>query len=569
MSSANHAPRKHFRSWANVGTAFTTMSVAAFLAACLFARWTPVYAQDAKQPEKKKETPRKERKTAAPQVKRPVPAAGSQIDAISLAKKVDEETQRLLTAEKMPVSPRSDDAEFLRRVHLDLVGVIPTAEKVKAFLDSTDPGKRAKAIDELLADPRFGKHLAETWASLMVQRENNNKKTNTAPLQSWLADHFNKNTPLDKTVFELLTSTGSEKENGAVAYFVGNPTVDKITDNVTRMFLGVQLQCAQCHNHPFTDYKQAEYWGMAAFFTKVKLTGGNAKNAAKKGESVGITEVSGAVKGKKLPESAKIVPAKFLHAEEPTMTKDEPARPVLAKWLTTPGNPYFARAMVNRFWFQLFARGIVNPVDDMHDDNEATHDALLNLLTDQFQASGCDVKYLVRAICNTETYQRTSRPTEGNADDKTLFSHRRVRVMTPEQLFDSFTVALGKAPDNVQPINGKKGPAATGRDNFITFFRIEDGADSLEYQIGIPQALRLMNSAQLNATTQVITQAMEGTKTPAEVIERLFLRTLSRRPTPPEATRFTAHVSQAANPRTGYGDILWALLNSSEFTMNH
>jgi len=568
MSTTEHGPGRPFWFGANFGAVLTALTVVGFISACLLARWTPVYAQDA--PAKKKDAPKKERKNPTPQVKLPVPAAGTQIDAAALAKIIDEQIQKQLAGEKLTASPRSDDAEFLRRVYLDLVGVIPSEEKVVAFLASSDPAKRAKVIDELLADQRFGHYVAENWANRMIPRESNNKRLDPKPMQNWLAERFNKNVPLDKVVYDLLTATGTAEESGAVSYFVANPTADKITDSVTRMFLGVQLQCAQCHNHPFTDYKQAEYWGMAAFFMRVK-TAGNVKNAAKGGAPVSITEGPGQAKGKKLPEGAKVVPAKFLHGDTPAMANDAPARPVLAQWLTTPGNPYFARAMVNRFWYQLFARGIVNPVDDMYEDNDATHPELLAKLTEQFQASGCDVKYLVRAICNSETYQRTSRPTADNADDKAQYSHRLVRVMTPEQMFDSIAMVVGKV-ENRAPIDkgpNKKGPPVGGRDGFVNFFRIEDGADSLEYQIGIPQALRLMNSAQLNNTNQTVSTAMEGAKGPAAVIERLFLRSLSRRPTPPELTRFTSHVEKAANPRTGYGDVLWVLLNSAEFTMNH
>src|SRR5262249_15391938 len=158
--------------------------------------------------------------------------------------------------EKARASAGADDAEFLRRVYLDLVGVIPTADKVKAFLESKDPQKREKVIDELLADPRFGSSLAENWAGMMIPRESGNRLLQTAHLQRWLAEAFNSGKPLDQLVYELLTATGDQQTNGAVTYFVGNPTVDKMTDNVTRMFLGVQLQCAQCHNHPFTDWKQ-------------------------------------------------------------------------------------------------------------------------------------------------------------------------------------------------------------------------------------------------------------------------------------------------------------------------
>ena len=301
---------------------------------------------------------------------------GQKIDGAALAKLIDQEINKRLAAEKVKSSGIADDAEFLRRVYLDLVGTIPTAEKTRAFLDSKDANKRAKVIDELLADPRFGKWIAENFVNMMIPRESNNRALSQKPLEEWFADHFNKNTPMNKTVYELLTATGEIDKNPAGVYFVANPTVDKITDNSTRLFLGVQLQCAQCHNHPFTDWKQTEYWAMAAFYMKTRVNG-TPQKAAKNGTVLAVSETNKEPKKKNgLPESAKIVPPKFLQGEQVKIPSADPSRPVLAKWMTSPDNKFFARAMVNRFWYQMFGRGIVNPVDDMHDDNAATHPQL-------------------------------------------------------------------------------------------------------------------------------------------------------------------------------------------------
>ena len=192
-----------------------------------------------------------------------------------------------LTEEKVQAAPLADDAEFLRRVYLDLVGVIPPADKVKAFLENKDADKRVKVVDELLSDPRFGSYLSERWANLMIPRDSTNRLLNNEPLKKWLAEAFNSGRPLNKVVYDLVTAKGTQEDNGAATYFVGNNTVDKITDNVTRMFMGVQLQCAQCHNHPFTDYKQTEYWAMAAFFMKTRVSA-NPQQAAKKGTPIEV-----------------------------------------------------------------------------------------------------------------------------------------------------------------------------------------------------------------------------------------------------------------------------------------
>lgn len=501
---------------------------------------------------------------------RPTPGAGSKVDHAKLASIIDQEVAQRLKEESVQASPLADDAEFLRRAYLDLTGVIPPVEKVKEFLDSKDPNRRSKLIDELLASPRYGQFMAETWANAMVPRDSNNRRLLQKPLQDWLADKFNANTPWDKFVYDLLTASGPQDQNGAVTYFISNPTPDKVTDSVTKLFLGVQLQCAQCHNHPFTSWKQKEYWGMAAFFMKVR-TSANPQQAAKKGVAIEVTE-GPAAKGKKkgLPESAMLVPAKFLQGAEPSMGKSDPYRPVLAKWLTEGKNAFFAKAMVNKMWAHFFGRGIVNPIDDMHEGNVPSHAELLSALAEQFIANGFDVKYLARAITNSKVYQTSSRPHKGNEADTELFSHVAVRVMTPEQLYDSLTTVVGQGGGGggkkAGPV-GKKGPG-TPREAFIAFFRIDD-ADPLEYQSGIPQALRLMNSPQFNnGNAAIIDQAVKAGGTP-QAIEHLYLVTVSRRPTAQELDRLSKYVAAQSAPRTAFADILWALVNSSEFTANH
>ena len=516
----------------------------------------------------------KKKAAAATAALRPTPGAGQKLDAAALTKIIDAEIDRQLAEEKIPASARSDDAEFYRRLNLDLVGSIPTVEKTTAFLDSKDPNKRAKAIDELLGDERFGKFHAELWAGMMLPRESNNRRLSAAPLETWLADEFNKNVPMNTLVYDLLTATGEQDKNGATTYFIANPSVDKITDNVTRMFLGVQLQCAQCHNHPFTDWKQKEYWGMAQFFSKVRVNG-NPNKAAKDGSPIAIIESDKQGKKNKLPESALRVSAKFLGAEEPKLAASEPNRPVLAKWLVAADNPYFARAMVNRIWHGLFGRGIVNPVDDMHANNEPSHPELLDALTEQFKASGFDMKLLMRAILNSETYQRTSKPVTANKDDRELYSHRAVRAMLPEQLFDSLVTVMGKEErprkGEMAPPMGKGKKGAGPRDQFLNFFRVVEEPDVMQYEVGIPQVLRLMNSGQTNALQGVVDRAMKsGGADNAKTVEQIYLNALSRRPTETETKHIVDLVQKTpASSRTVYGDLSWAMLNSSEFVLNH
>jgi hypothetical protein len=498
----------------------------------------------------------------------------TKLDAPALARHIDQLIEGKLQAEKVQLSPRSDDAEFLRRVYLDLTGHIPTAEQAVAFLDSKDQDKRKKLIDELLASKDFGKHQSDIWQTLMLPRDSLALRLRRyfPNLGKWLEESFNENKPWDKTVRELLTATGPIDKTGPGVYFVGHQSVDKVTDNFTKVFLGVQLQCAQCHNHPFTDWKQTEYWGMAAFFLKVRPDG-NAQQAARNGGTISVVEGNQIVRGRqRLPESAKILPPKFLQGPEPKVNANDPYRPVLAEWVTDGKNRFFAKALVNRTWAQLFGRGIVNPVDDMHEGNLPSHPELLRDLADQFTASGFDVKHLFRAICNSNAYQRTSKPAGNNKDAAPeLFARMAVKVMSPEQLFDSLTQVTG------QPGAGRPGPGGAGaarfgpltpRDQFVAFFGIEDGADPTEYQAGIPQVLRLMNGPGFNNPGAV--NRVLGGKSGKEAVEKLYLATLSRRPTSEELTRVSSYVEKnPAETRQALADVLWALLNCSEFALNH
>jgi hypothetical protein len=488
---------------------------------------------------------------------------------------VDRHLDKRLGAEGVPPSPLASDAEFLRRVYLDLTGHVPPADKVAAFLDNHDPEKRAKLIDELVAGPDFGRHLADIWQALLVPRTSETRRLSQEPLTKWLEERFNANLPWDRMVRELLTAEGNSEDNAAVTYYLGHQLqVDRLTDNVTRLFLGVQLQCAQCHNHPFTGWKQAEYWGMAAFFLKVRVAG-NPRQAVRRGNGVELHE-NGRGRPARLPDSAKVVPARFLQGAAPAVAGDAALRPILAEWLVSPRNPYFARAMVNRAWAQLFGRGIVNPVDDMHDGNVPSHPELLRELTEQFAGHNFRVKFLYRVLCNSRAYQRTSKPTDANAEaGPELFARMAIKPLTPGQLFDSLVEVVGFEPGQ-QMFRGKanrppalRGPNANPRNFFIAFFNLEDGSDPTEYQAGIPQVLRMMNGPMFNNAIYRLLPDLRGDG-PAAVVERLYLRTLGRRPTPAERDRLAAYVNQQGDQRPqAFADVFWALLNSSEFVLNH
>jgi hypothetical protein len=492
-------------------------------------------------------------------------------DSRLVAKMIDDGIAKKLAEAKVAPSPVCSDEEFIRRVYLDLTGVIPTSDNARSFLESKDPEKRAKLIDELLESPNFGRHLADMWQAKLLPRDSGNRFVLREPFVKWLESEFNKNTPWNRFVGNLVSASGTVEENPAVTYFLANRSVDKITDGVSQSFLGVQLQCAQCHNHPFTDWKQTEYWGMAEFFSKVKPD--NPRNGNKGGDNtkIGVSEGPTRTRAKDFfPESAKTVPAKFLGGEEPSLSPKSDYRPVLSSWMTDERNPYFGKAIVNRTWAQLFGTGFVNPIDDMHEGNLPSHPELFESLARNFSGNGYDLKNLYRAICNSQTYQRTSKPFNGNHTDDQFFSHMTVKMLSPEQLYDSLATltnapraATVRAKGEANPKRSPVGP----RDQFVQFFLAgAESSNATEYEAGIPQALRLMNSRVIN-NPNLIRQFASGNDEHKVVFERIYLAALSRKPTEAELGRLADYLAKASSKAEAYADILWVVLNSSEFAM--
>ena len=511
-----------------------------------------------------KAPPTKPTATTAP---KPVGEVVARIDA-GIAARLD--------AERVPVSPPAADGEFARRVYLDLTGVIPTGDQAKAYLASADPDKKAKLIDELLASDNFGRHLADIWQAKLLPRTSDNNTVDRGPFTRWLAGRFNAGAGWDAITTEILTATGDVSDHPGATFFVANRAVDKLADAVGTHFLGVQITCAQCHNHPFTDWKQTEYWGLAAFFGKVQPR--KPANPNKAGDDPyrgGVTELVTASRAKDFfPESTKKVPPKFLGGDTPKLTAAEPYRPALAAWLTGGGTPYFAQAFVNRAWAQLFARGLVNPVDDLDPDHQPTHPEVFDALAAQFRATKYDIKSLYRTLALTAAYGRTSKPEPSNTADTTLYGHMPVKVLSPGQLFDSLTAVV--------PLPTATGPAAKGdkkafaqafgkvpvtpRDLFVQFYLAgADTPNAAEYEAGIPQALKLMNGRLVNNPKAALAFAPSGAE-PAAVFDAMYLATLTRHPTAAELAKLTAYHAKTGPP-AAYTDALWALLNSSEFAL--
>jgi hypothetical protein len=513
-------------------------------------------------------------------------------DPAKTAAEIDRLIGKKLAEAKIPPSPRCDDAEFIRRASLDIIGRIPSADRVVAFLADADPDKRRKLIDELLADPEYGEHFAGIWFHQMIKRDSDNRLLIADNFADWLAQQFNKNAGWNKIVGDILTAEGPRDKNPATVFWFAHvgadrePEPNRVTATASRFFLGIRLECCECHNHPFTTLKQTDFWGVAAFFARVDAEG--ARNMQLKGGAVpSIVESNKLPKGKGksneppapfgsivIPDTkGKTVKAKYLLGTEPAVAGKTQLRPTFAAWATAPANPYFAKAAVNRWWANFFGRGLVTPVDDMRPDSPNSHPELLDLLGKEFTASGFDLKHLIRCICNTPTYQRTSRPLPDNQKDEELYSHAAVRMMTADQLYDSLEEALSHSPaGKAERVKGGQKVGGGVRGQFRQFFHTEaddDASAVADYAHGIPQVLRLMNSSEINNTTQVVARLMKTEGAPARVVEALYLRVLSRRPTPEETKKTVAFLAGDKELARGYADVMWALLNSSEFLFNH
>ncbi|HEX8912861.1 MAG TPA: DUF1549 domain-containing protein [Humisphaera sp.] len=516
-----------------------------------------------------------------------------------VARLIDRDVSAKLDAAKVPASPRADDAEFLRRASLDLIGKPPAAAEAAAFLADGDPGKRAKLVDRLLASPDFGRHYAERWVNLFYLTTVSQRPPTPEPLVEWMGKGLNEGRGWDAVVRDMLSAEGPLAEAPQGLWYYYNSDMNGqfapkiIAGNVGQVFLGVQLQCAECHDHPFNDIRQTDFWATAAFFAQtnrlekvennrtpgvedkhLRPPKANRKPEFPKDVSIQIPKDGEARNGGK-----KVLAA----APDGTPVPADPTknhRPPFAQWLTAPGNRQFARAAANRLWAHFFARGFVNPLNDFGDHNAPSHPALLDALADEFVAGGFDVKHLCRCVCLSDAYQRTSRPAAGNEspEAEALFARMAPKVLTPEELYDSLLTVL-EVPDLVPPLapgekpkkpNPKAPPPPSPRSVFAAFFRGPGEADEPgEMKLGVPHALRLMNQPNFNAGGKLADRVAGSAKSPNEAVDELFLGVLSRRPTAAEREKFVAFVGHQSDARAAYGRVVWVLLNSSEFMLNH
>ncbi len=489
------------------------------------------------------------------------------LDEEALAKRIDHHLLEHMAQKGVPPAPLTDEAEFLRRVYLDLAGCIPSIIDARDFLDDTRPNKRRIWVDMILDGKKpsrkpdaFNQHFANIYRAWFLARVNNDQGAALAPtLESWLRERFKTNVPYDHLVRELITSSA---DNNNVFFQINENKPENLAASASRLFLGIKLECAQCHDdRSGGNWAQEQFWSFAAFFSD--------------GNSAGPTGQPG--KAIAIPGKKKTVPARFLDDSAPNWKSNAKPRTVLADWLVSGRNPYFARAAVNRLWAYLFGAGLTDPIDEQGEHNPPSHPELLDLLAEQFIAHNFDLKYLVRALVATQAYQRSSVASHPGQDDARLFARMVVRGLSAEQLFDSLGEATEYQDSSPPLMNRFADPESLSpRQKFLSRFAHQD--KPTEAPTSILQALYLMNSSFVTDRT-----SLEQNKTLATIadaaktdtsrrIETLFLVVLSRKPAAAESKRFVAYVDRGGptgDHRKALADVFWALLNSAEFRLNH
>ncbi|WP_240914763.1 DUF1549 and DUF1553 domain-containing protein [Roseimicrobium sp. ORNL1] len=488
----------------------------------------------------------------------------------------------------IPPSPVCDDASFLRRVSLDIAGRLPTAEEAKDFLASQDADKRDKAIDNLLTSPDYADYFANKWTALLKnKRDDAADITANFAFHAWMRDSLLANKPYDEIVRQILAATGTIVANPAVAWYKRVKEPNQQIEDVAQLFLGVRMQCAQCHHHPFERWSQHDYYSLAAFFSQV-----GRKPTAIAGEDL-IFHKRGVAQYENKKTRQPVKPA-ALGAPTQDILPDEDPRLRLADWMSDKSNPFFAKALVNRYWKHFFKRGLVEPEDDMRDTNPPTNPELLDALAKHFMDNNFDLRALVRAITQSRTYQLSAMPNDHNGVDRQNFSHYYPKRMQAEVLLDALDQVSGARSDFADLPPGTR--AISLPDNsynraspFLKVFGRPEGTSVCECErvqsSSLAQSLHLMNAADVKAKLA----AKEGRaeqlskaeiSEPARVRE-LYLAAFAREPDPEELRIAVAHLSKPRTDASGkaldaptskrqaFEDLIWALVNTKEFLFNH
>ncbi len=534
---------------------------------------------------------------------------------------LDSLVEQALAKAKTPVPPVTTDEEFVRRVYLDVTGHLPTIQEMRAFVSARDKQKRAKLIDGLLQTPAFSDNWARYWRDVISYRAPNENvnQTNFPAFEAWLAEQFVKNRPWDEIAADIITAEGSNHENGAVSFGLAeNAQAVELAGEVSRVFMGIQIQCAQCHDHPTDPWKRQQFHEFAAFFAGLRSKRVNPMDKT----GAPIFELSAANKGVPrytMPDKADptkqvpIEPKFFLGEGAPKLTglTAEQRRAVAASYITGQDNPWFAKAFVNRVWGVLMGEGFFNPVDDLGPTKEGHDPEVLDALAAEWQKGGYDIRWLFRTILNTRSYQRESR-SSSSASGRTPFAANCPTRLRADQILDNLAQVFNLSPQELNRAGrGGKGPNAAKQANkpnpaleaqreelakrladlpkpvqmalisaielrnsprarFNRTFGVDPSTPVDDVLGTIPQALYLMNSPMVTNNIRAGNDTMLGellrsTPDNRAVLEALYLRVLARRPNAKEINVCGRYLEMVGNRVEGFEDILWSLLNTTEF----
>lgn len=514
--------------------------------------------------------------------------AAEELRPAQAARQVDRLLQRELFADAaVEQAPLSDDETFLRRVSLDLVGTLPTPDELSSFVLDPDPKKRTAAVNRLLADSRFGQNWARYWRdAILFRRSDERALTVSASAERYLADAFNGNVPWDELARSFIAAEGSLREDGSTALIASQwGEVPETAAEVSRLFLGVQIQCAQCHDHPTDRWTREQFHELAAFFPRIGIRairvdgqrrgfelfsrdpGKAQRNRMNKRFEHYMPDLDDPAANGTLMEPVFFVTGQRLEPGLPDLVR----RSTLADWITSPENPWFAKAFVNRTWAEMVGEGFYEPVDDIGPDRTCWAPETLDFLSEQFVASGYDVKWLFRTIALTEAYQRDSLPRR--TAEGVPFAASCPQRLRGDQIFSSLAAALGveKALERNNRRRPGQGPERAARNLFQGVFGYDPSAPRDEVQGAIPQALMMMNSPAIARAIDARRDNSTLGRLAADItddealIAELYLRCLAREPSAEELQACLDYFDEVDDRAEAVEDLAWALINSTEF----
>jgi hypothetical protein len=481
----------------------------------------------------------------------------------------------------IPPSDVCSDDEYIRRAYLDLCGVLPSADDVRKFLTDRSPNKRSALVDALLERPEYADFWTMKWSDVLRSSRKTIQIKGTHVFQKWLRNRFEKDTGFDVVVRELITSSGSTYAVPPASYYRIARDAQNLAETTAQLFFGIRMQCCKCHNHPFERWTQDDYYSLSAWFARVRQK----KDAREPGPAPNAVGGEIIYSDRSAPEvvqprTGKQMAPKYLGGAVPPIPPRTDRREVLAKWLTAPDNPFFAKSTVNRIWYHLMGKGIVDPVDDFRDSNPSANDELLDALAKDFAANKFSFKHLIRVIMTSRTYQLSAQATEVNKDDNKYFSHAVTRLLPAEPLLDAICQAT-EIPEKFagMPIGTRAVQLPDGDSNHPFLKTFGQPARELacecerESDSNLAQALQLINGPTVNEKLRNagnrIGKLLAKKLSDQAMLEELYLATLSRAPTSEDVKVSLEHLAKSKDKRKAWEDIHWALINSKEFLFRH